>query len=296
MQIYFGMPIALIVIAIVFLPIYRRLNVYTAYEYLGRRFDKKTRLLGTAVFLLQRGVGAGITIYVPAIVLSTVLGWRLDATIVCSGLVVIVYTALGGSEAVNVTQKHQFGVIFAGMIAAAIVLWNKLPTGLTLSDTLTLAGGFHKLQAVDYSFDLQKRYTFWTGILPATFLMLAYFGADQSQVQRYISGASLRESRFGLMFNAVFKIPMQFFILFLGVLLFVFYQFHQPPVFFNQVAWKNRLARSDGRQLKELESSFQTVYDQQQKNLKNWIEARHNHDVQAETAVAHGCAGDSATD
>src|SRR5262249_46827439 len=150
-------------------------------------------------------------------------------------------------------------------IAAAVVLWNKLPAGLTLNDTLTLAGGFHKLQAVDYSFDLNKRYTFWTGILPATFLMLAYFGTDQSQLQRYISGASLRESRLGLMFNAVCKIPMQFFILSLGVLLFVFYQFHQPPVYFNQVAWKSRMQRDDGQQLKELESSFQTAYDQQRR-------------------------------
>jgi solute:Na+ symporter, SSS family len=282
-QIYFGMPIALIVIAIVFLPIYRRLNVYTAYEYLGRRFDKKTRLLGTAVFLLQRGLGAGITIYAPAIVLSTVLGWRLDVTIVCSGLVVIVYTALGGSEAVNVTQKHQFGVIIAGMIAAGIMLWTKLPADLTLNDTLTLAGGFHKLQAVDYSFDWQKRYTFWTGLLPATFLMLAYFGADQSQVQRYISGASLRESRLGLMFNAVCKIPMQFLILFLGVLLFVFYQFHQPPVYFNQVAWRNRMEQGNNSQLKELESKFQTAHDQQRRNLQAWIEARHSNNVQGES-------------
>jgi len=281
-QIYFGMPIALVIIAAVFLPIYRRLNVYTAYEYLGQRFDKKTRLLGAAVFLIQRGLGAGITIYAPAIVLSTVLGWRLDVTIICSGLVVIIYTSLGGSDAVNVTQKHQIAVIFMGMIAASIVLWSKLPTELTLSDTLALAGGFHKLQAVDYSLDVHKRYTFWSGILGGTFLMLAYFGADQSQVQRYISGASLRESRLGLMFNAVFKIPMQFFILMLGVLLFVFYQYHQRPIYFNQAAWKNQAQHGNQQQLEELQARFATAHNQQQHNLQTWIEARHHNDRSTE--------------
>jgi len=282
-QIYFGMPIALVIIAAVFLPIYRRLNIYTAYEYLGRRFDDKTRLLGAAIFLLQRGLGAGITIYAPAIVLSTVMGWRLDVTIICSGLVVVGYTALGGSDAVNVTQKQQLAVIFAGMIAAGILLWSKLPADLTLSDTLTLAGSFHKLEAVNYSLSLKERYTFWSGLLGATFLMLAYFGSDQSQVQRYISGASLRESRLGLMFNAVCKIPMQFFILSLGVLLFVFYQFHQAPVYFNQVAWNQKLAHGDRAQLEELETSFAAAQEQQRQNLQTWIEARHQGNSQAET-------------
>jgi Na+/proline symporter len=284
-QLYFGMPIALVIIAAVFLPIYRRLNLYTAYEYLGRRFDKKTRLLGAAVFLLQRGLGAGITIYAPAIVLSSVLGWRLDVTIVCSGLVVIVYTTLGGSDAVNITQKQQFAVIMAGMLAAAFVLCSKLPSGLLLSDTFSLAGGFHKLQATNYSFDLKERYTFWSGLLGGTFLMLAYFGADQSQVQRYISGASLRESRLGLMFNAVFKIPMQFFILLLGVLLFVFYQFQLPPVYFNRVAWQQRLEHGDRQQLNALEMNFNAAHDEQQQNLQAWIDARHGHDSDAEAAA-----------
>ncbi len=284
-QIYFGMPIALVIICAVFLPIYRRLNVYTAYEYLGRRFDQKTRLLGAAVFLLQRGLGAGITIYAPAIVLSTVMGWRLDVTILASGLVVVVYTAIGGSDAVNVTQKQQIAVIFAGMLAAVVVLWSKLPPKLTLTDTLTLAGGFQKLQAVDFSFDFNKRYTFWSGIFGATFLMLAYFGADQSQVQRYISGASLRESRLGLMFNAVFKIPMQFFILLLGVLLFVFYLFQPPPVYFNQVAWKHRAEQGDRQQLDDLEAKFNSAHDEQRQSLTAWIDARHGGDAQAEESA-----------
>src|SRR5208282_6785900 len=172
-QNYFGAPIALVIVSAVFLPIYRRLKVYTAYEYLGHRFDSKTRLLGAALFLLQRGLGAGITIYAPAIVLSTVMGWRLDLTILGSGLVVIAYTVAGGSDAVNVTQKYQIGVIFAGMIAACVILVNKLPSALGLTDALTLAGGMHKLQAVSFSIDPRERYTLWSGVLGATFLMLA---------------------------------------------------------------------------------------------------------------------------
>jgi len=162
-QNYFGAPLALIVIAVVFLPIYSRLKVYTAYEYLGHRFDPKTRLLGAGLFLLQRGLGAGITIYAPAIVLSTVMGWRLDVTIVASGLLVVAYTVAGGCDAVNLTHKFQMGVIFAGMVAAFVVLLARLPAGLTFSDTLTLAGGFHKLQAVDLSLDPDRRYTLWSG-------------------------------------------------------------------------------------------------------------------------------------
>src|ERR1700691_1430842 len=235
-QIYFGLPIALIIIAAVFLPMFRRLNVYTAYEYLGRRFDTKTRLLGTALFLIQRGLGAGLTIYAPAIVLTTVFGWPLDLTIISSGVLVIIYTVAGGSDAVTVTQKYQMAVIFSGMVTAFCLLVAKLPAGLTFTDTLTLAGGFQKLNAVDFSTDVHQRYTFWSGLLGGTFLMLAYFGTDQSQVQRYLGGASLREGRLGLMFNAICKIPMQFFILLLGVLIFVFYQFEQPPLLFNSAS------------------------------------------------------------
>ena len=196
---------------------YRRLNVYTAYEFLGRRFDAKTRLLGAALFLLQRGLAAGITIYAPAIILSTVLHWRPDATIVLAGLVVIVYTAAGGSEAVNVTQKYQLGVIFCGMVAAFVVLLPKLPAASRFDDALALAGGFQQAEGVDFSVDVTAAIRSGRACWAGFFLALSYFGTDQSQVQRYLSGASLRESRLGLMFNAVFKIPMQFFILLLGV-------------------------------------------------------------------------------
>ena len=280
-QNYFGAPLALILIAAVFLPIYRKLNVYTAYEYLGRRFDRKTRLLGAGLFLIQRGLGAGITIYAPAIVLSTVMGWRLDATIVCSGLLVVAYTVSGGSPAVNLTQKYQIGVIFIGMIAAFFVLLSKLPAGLGLGDALAVAGGFHKLEAVDFSLNPDRRYTVWSGVLGGMFLALSYFGTDQSQVQRYLSGASLRESRLGLMFNAVFKIPMQFCILLLGALVFVFYQFERPPVFFNQAAWHQAAGHGAGERLRALEADFNAAHAEKQRHVQAWLAARHAGDTAA---------------
>jgi Na+/proline symporter len=284
-QNYFGAPLALIIIAVFFLPIYRRLNVYTSYEYLGRRFDGKTRLLGAALFLVQRGLGAGITIYAPAIVLSTMMGWRLDLTIVASGLLVVLYTAAGGSDVVNLTQKYQLGVIFAGMITAFFVLLARLPAGLGFTDALALAGGFHKLEAVDFSLNLDRRYTIWSGVLGGMFLALSYFGTDQSQVQRYLTGASLRESRLGLMFNGVCKIPMQFFILLLGALIFVFYQFERPPVFFNQVAWKQQAEHGAGERLRALEADYAAAHTEERRQLLTWLDARHAGDRPAENAA-----------
>jgi Na+/proline symporter len=281
-QNYFGAPLALIVIAAVFLPIYRKLNVYTAYEFLGKRFDQKTRLLGAALFLIQRGLGAGITIYAPAIVLSTVFGWRLDLTIIFSGLLVVAYTVSGGSPAVNLTQKFQIGVIFIGMITAFFVLLAKLPAGLGFGDALAVAGSFHKLEAVDFSLNPDRRYTLWTGVFGGMFLALSYFGTDQSQVQRYLSGSSLRESRLGLMFNAVFKIPMQFFILLLGALVFVFYQFSPPPVFFNQTAWHAQADHGpSAAKLQSLAADFDAAHAEQQQHLRAWLAARHAGDTAA---------------
>ncbi len=273
-QNYFGAPFALIVISVVFLPIYRRLNVYTAYEYLGRRFDGKTRSLGAGLFLLQRGLGAGITIYAPAIVLATVMGWRLDLTIIGTGILAVGYTVAGGNEAVSITQKHQLAVIFAGMAAAGILLVVGLPREVGFTDALAVAGGFGKLDAVDFSPDPHRRYTFWSGLLGGMFLALAYFGTDQSQVGRYLSGASLRESRLGLMFNAVCKIPMQFFILGLGVLAFVFYQFETPPVFFNQTAWTAQVARAGGERFRALEARFAAAHAQERQQVLRWLDAR----------------------
>ncbi|HZZ19129.1 MAG TPA: sodium:solute symporter [Opitutaceae bacterium] len=289
-QNYFGAPLALIVVAAFFLPIYRRLKVYTAYEYLGLRFDPKTRILGAALFLLQRGLGAGITIYAPAIVLSTVMGWRLDVTIICSGLFVVAYTVAGGCDAVSLTQKYQIGVIFAGMIAAFFVLLSKLPHALTFGDSLSIAGGFHKLEAVDFSLNMDRRYTLWSGVLGGMFLAMAYFGTDQSQVQRYLGGRSLRESRLGLMFNAVFKIPMQFFILLLGVLIFVFYQFERPPVFFNKAAWNYQVAHGEGARLQTLKAGFDSAHDDEKARLQEWMDARHSGNAVAEAAAREAAA------
>lgn len=273
-QNYFGMPIALVIVAAVFLPIYRRLKVFTAYEYLGHRFDGKTRMLGAALFLLQRGLASGITIYAPAIILSTVLGWRQDLTIMGTGLFVIVYTVSGGNEAVSVTQRWQMMVIFAGLIAAFAMVIVRMPSGVGFGDAMSIAGTFGKLRAVDFTPSMQTRYTFWSGVLGGVFLFLSYFGTDQSQVARYLSGTSLRESRLGLMFNALFKIPMQFFILLLGALVFVFYQFERPPVFFNQSAWAAYAGGPAGEKLRVLESEHQAAHAAKRERLEAWLRAR----------------------
>ena len=284
-QNYFGLPLALIVVCAVFLPIYRRLGVYTAYEFLGQRFDEKTRLLSAGLFLVQRGLAAGVTIYAPAIILSTVLGWPLDLTIICTGLLVIIYTVTGGSAAVNLTQKWQMAVIFGGMVTAFVVLLVKLPAGLGFSGAAHLAGAMGKLQAVDFSLNPDRRYTFWTGMLGGTFLMLSYFGTDQSQVQRYIGGAALREGRLGLMFNALLKIPMQFSILLLGALVFVFYQFEPPPVFFNQTEWRQHAQGADAAKFQALDEKFHAAFAEKQIKIRAWLDARAAHDAAAESAA-----------
>ena len=272
-QFYFGLPLALVIIAALFLPIYRRWNIYTAYEFLGRRFDGKTRLLCAGLFLVQRGLAAGITIYAPAIILSTMLGWPLRLTIVLASLVAIIYTAVGGSEAVSLTQRYQMAVIFSGMATAFVILLVKLPIGL--SDALTVAGGLRKLEAVDFSVDIHQRYTLWSGLLGGLFLQLSYFGADQSQVQRYLSSPSLRASRLGLMFNAVFKIPMQFTILLLGILICIFYQFAPEPVLFNQSALQAAARHEGGTHLRALEQEFASVHEQKQQWIQRWLAAKH---------------------
>jgi Na+/proline symporter len=281
-QNYFGLPLALIVVCAVFLPMYRRLNVYTAYEFLGRRFDKKTRLLGAGLFLLQRGLAAGVTIYAPAIIISTVLGWPLDLVIVFTGLLVIVYTVTGGSEAVALTHKWQMAVISVGMVTARVVLLLRLPDGLGFTGAAHVAGALGKLQAVDFSLDPSRRYTVWTGVFGGLFLSLSYFGTDQSQVQRYIGGASLREGRLGLMFNAVLKIPMQFVILLLGALLFVFYQFAPHPVFFNQAEWRRHA--QDGR-FPAIEAQHASAVAQSQSAIRAWLQARASDDAAWEASA-----------
>ena len=278
-QNYFGLPLALIIICAVFLPIYRRLNVYTAYEYLGKRFDGKTRLLGACLFLLQRGVQSGVSVYAPAIILSTVLGWRVDLTIIFTGLVVIIYTVTGGSNAVSLTQKWQMAVIFGGMLTAFGMLLAKLPSG-----SLAMAGAMGKLQAVDFSIDPNKRYTFWSGLFGGLFLSLSYFGTDQSQVQRYLGGASSREGRLGLMFNATVKIPMQFFIVLVGALLFAYFQL-QPdtPVFFNRVEWQHQREGPKGAALGAIEEKYASLQSAKRERVANWLALRKGGDAAALT-------------
>ncbi|WP_296635569.1 sodium:solute symporter [Polaribacter sp.] len=232
-QFYFGLPIAMIVICAVFIPIYHKLKVYTAYEFLEGRFDLKTRSFAAILFLVQRGLAAGITIFAPAIILSAVLGWDLFVLNIIIGFLVIIYTVSGGTKAVNVTQKQQMIIIFFGMLVAFFMIMSQLPENITFSKALDIAGASGKMEVLDFSFDLNNRYTVWTGILGGTFLMLSYFGTDQSQVQRYLSGKSVRESQLGLIFNGLLKVPMQFFILLVGVMVFVFYQFNAAPLNFN---------------------------------------------------------------
>jgi len=232
-QFYFGLPLAIIVICMVFIPIYHKLKVYTAYEYLEQRFDRKTRTLASILFLVQRGLAAGITIFAPAIILSTIIGWDLRILIFTIGTLVIIYTVSGGTKAVSITQKHQMFVIMSGMVIAFVIILNSLPENINFNNALKLAGIGGKMEIVDFSFDIEKKYTFWSGITGGFFLALSYFGTDQSQVQRYLSGKSVKESQLGLMFNAVLKIPMQFFILLTGVMVFVFFQFNDTPINFN---------------------------------------------------------------
>ena len=257
-QFYFGLPIAMVIICLVFIPIYHRLKVYTAYEYLENRFDLKTRTLTAVLFLVQRGLSAGITIFAPAIILSAVLGWNLTVLNIMIGVLVIIYTVAGGTKAVSVTQKQQMAIIFLGMFAAFFVILFSLPEDITFHKALQIAGASGKMEILDFSFDLNNRYTVWTGFLGGTFLMLSYFGTDQSQVQRYLSGKSVKESQLGLLFNGLLKVPMQFFILLVGVFVFVFYQFNSAPVNFNPAA---TLAVENS----ELASDYQKIQEEHER-------------------------------
>lgn len=258
-QFYFGLPIAMVILCVFVLPIYYRLNVYTAYEYLEGRFDVRVRTLTAILFLVQRGLAAGITIYAPAIILSKILEWSLGWTVLLIGVVVIFYTVIGGSKAVSVTQKQQMIVILLGMLAAAFVVVNKLPPDVSLADAMSVAGKTGKLEVIDLEFDLKNRYNIWSGLLGGVFLFLSYFGTDQSQVQRYLTGKSLAESRLGLLFNGIFKVPMQFLILFVGVLVYVFFLFTAPPVHFNSANLAKVEASSYAPQLSEYQRQHQEL-------------------------------------
>lgn len=278
-QFYFGVPIAMVFLSATIVPLYYRTRVLTAYEYLEQRFDLKTRQLTALLFLLQRGLGAGLSIYAPAIILSTVLGWSLWATTVFIGVVVIAYTVSGGTRAVSQTQQLQMVVMLGGMVAAFVYIVKSLPEGLSFQNAVELAGTMGKTQAVDFSVKLETRYTFWSGITGGTFVALAYFGTDQSQVQRYLSGESLQQSRLGLLFNGLLKVPMQLLILFVGVMVFVFFQFHPSPVFFNQTELNGVRASPKSDELNRIEQRHQATFEQKQSAIASWSSARANDDV-----------------
>lgn len=270
-QFYFGVPIAMIVICMVFIPLYHRLKVYTAYEFLEGRFNLKTRSLTAILFLIQRGLAAGITIFAPSIILSAVLGWDLTMLNIIIGILVIIYTVSGGTKAVSVTQKHQMAVIFTGMFITFFLIISYLPDGITFGKALEIAGASGKMEVLDFSFDLNNRYTVWSGLIGGTFLALSYFGTDQSQVQRYLSGKSIKEMRMGLIFNGLLKVPMQFFILLVGVMVFVFYQFNYTPVNFNPQAVKVVQESKYAQEFKTLELKQYQIHDTKKSIITNYL-------------------------
>lgn len=264
-QFYFGLPIAVVIICLVFIPIYHKLNVYTAYEYLESRFDLKTRTLTALLFLIQRGLAAGITIFAPSIILSAVLGWNLVYLNIIIGVLVIIYTVSGGTKAVSVTQTQQMAVIFAGLITTFFLIIYNLPEDNSFGNALKIAGANGKLQAIDLSFDFDNRYTLWSGLIGGTFLALSYFGTDQSQVQRYLSAKNMKESQMGMLFNGMLKIPMQFFILMVGVMVFVFYQFNSAPLNFNPAAEEAVLSSSHKKEYVDLQNQLIEIEKEKQR-------------------------------
>lgn len=271
LQFYLGLPLALVLVSAFFIPRFYKLNVYTAYEYLEDRFDLKMRLLTAGLFLIQRGLAAGITIYAPAIVLSTVLGWNLNLTNLVIGVLVIIYTVSGGTKAVSLTQKWQMGVIMAGMFYAFYTILDGLSPYVSFIEAIEMAGNHGKMEIINLDFDPNERYTLWSGLTGGLFLALSYFGTDQSQVQRYISGSNIKQSRMGLMFNAVLKIPMQFFILLTGVLLFVFYLYHEKPISFNENVVQTVMQSNRAEDGQVLLNRF----DANQSEIKNALAAGH---------------------
>ena len=266
-QLYFGLPIAMVILSAVVVPRYYHLRVFTAYEFLETRFDLKTRQLAAFLFLIQRGLAAGITIYAPSIILSKVLGWSLDLTNAAVGSLVVVYTVTGGTRAVSQTQKQQMFVMMAGVVAVFVyVLW-RLPPTVSFSDSLSIAGAMGKMSVVDFSFDPSSRYNFWSGITGGLFLAMSYFGTDQSQVQRYLSGRSITESRLGLLFNGLFKVPMQFLILLTGVMVLVFHQFEKPPVFFNEAEWRRLATTPHVHDARRLEDAHGHAFERKRKTV-----------------------------
>jgi solute:Na+ symporter, SSS family len=278
LQFYFGLPLAMVIISITMVPIYYRLKVYTAYEYLETRFDLKTRSLAALFFLVLRGLSAGITLFAPALILSTILELPIMLTTVFIGTLVIVYVVSGGTKAVSITQRQQMAVIMSGMFLAGVLAFYLLPERVTFSDTVTIAGELGKLNLVNLEFNIEDRYNIWSGLIAGTFLFLSYFGTDQSQVGRYLGGSSVAESRLSLMFNGLLKIPMQFVILFIGVLVYVFYLFIQPPVFHNQVLKERAMKTPQADSIRYYEEKFNTVYGKKRAAVDKLVDAIHSED------------------
>jgi solute:Na+ symporter, SSS family len=258
-QFYFGMPIAMVILCVFVLPIFYKLKVFTAYEYLENRFDLRMRTMTAILFLTQRGIAAAISIYAPSLILSAMLGWPLGLTNCFMAIFVIIYTILGGSTAVSKTQELQMTIMLGGLVVAFFVILNQLPPDISLPDALHVAGKMGKTNAVSFEFNLKDRYNFWTGILGATFLFLSYFGTDQSQVGRYLSGKTLTESRLGLLFNGLLKVPMQFLVLSVGIMVFVFYQFNPSPIHFNETN-RAKLTGAADTEMRALESQHDSIF------------------------------------
>jgi Na+/proline symporter len=272
LQFYFGLPVAMVILSAIFLPIYHRLNLYTAYQYLEQRFDRKTRQLVSLLFLVSRGLASGLAIYAPALVLSAVLGWPALWTNAMLGAVTIVYTVAGGSRAVSRTQSAQMAVVLVGMVAAFATAVASLPAGVSFGQGVELAGTLGKLHAVELTSRLDTRYTLWSGLLGGLFVQLAYFGTDQSQVQRYLAGGPLSQSRLGLLMNGLVKIPMQFFILFVGVMVFVFYQLSLPPLFFDRGTLE-QLRERNGTEVTRLESAYGAAFAEKRQAIDRMLSA-----------------------
>lgn len=287
-QFYFGLPLAMVVISAVIVPIYRRLKVYTAYEYLEKRFDLRTRAFAAFLFLLQRGLAAGFTIFAPSLILSSLLGWNIYWTNFFTGLVVIVYTVSGGTKAVSQTQKIQMVIILLGMVVAGYMVVAGLPKAVSFNDALHLAGKMGKLNVVDFEVDLTTKYNFWSGIIGGFFLALSYFGTDQSQVQRYLGGQSVAQSRLGLLFNGMIKIPMQFAILFIGAMMFVFYMFQAPPISFKRNLVENTRNSEYKQEFKALEQAYDKASAEKKAYALAMVKARKEKNTTAEEAAVKG--------
>lgn len=285
-QFYFGLPLAMVVLSITAVPIYRRLKVYTAYEYLEGRFDVRVRSLAAFLFLVQRGLSTGITVYAPAVVLSVLLGWSLNATILVIGVLVVIYTASGGSKAVGYTHLWQMVIIFGGLITTLVIAVRLLPPGVTFLDAVDVAGHMGRLNAIDFSFDWKNRYNFWSGLIGGFFLALSYFGTDQSQVGRYLTGASVAESRMGLLTNGIVKVPMQFLILFIGAMVFVLHQFHPPQVYFNPVEVRRVEASEHAGEFRAIQDAYASLTGGRRAAIEEMLAARHAGDAAGEAAAA----------